>query len=53
MLDNIQNIQYMFIIKIKKVEVKNYYESLTDCSIKALRMLYSMCKNNYKIILTQ
>ena len=27
-------------------EGKHYYESLTACSTKILRMLYSMCKNN-------
>lgn len=31
---------------IKKTEGKHYYESLTACSTKILRMLYSMCKNN-------
>ncbi len=31
---------------IKKAEGKHYYESLTACSTKILRMLYSMCKNN-------
>ena len=30
----------------KKAEGKHYYESLTACSTKVLRMLYSMCKNN-------
>ena len=30
----------------KKAEGKHYYESLTACSTKILRMLYSMCKNN-------
>ena len=31
---------------IKKAEGKHYYESLTACSTKILRMLYTMCKNN-------
>ena len=31
---------------MKKAEGKHYYESLTACSKKILRMLYSMCKNN-------
>lgn len=31
---------------MKKAEGKHYYESLTACSTKILRMLYSMCKNN-------
>lgn len=30
----------------KKAEGKHYYESLTACSTKILRMLYTMCKNN-------
>jgi len=30
----------------KKAEGKHYYECLTACSTKFLRMLYSMCKNN-------
>ena len=30
----------------KKAEGKHYYESLTACSTKILRILYSMCKNN-------
>ncbi len=30
----------------KKAEGKYYYESLTACSTKILRMLYSICKNN-------
>lgn len=30
----------------KKAEGKHFYESLTACSTKVLRMLYSMCKNN-------
>ena len=30
----------------KKAEGKHYYECLTACSTKILRMLYSMCKNN-------
>lgn len=29
----------------KKAEGKHYYESLTACSTKILRMLFSMCKN--------
>ena len=37
--------------KNKKAEGKHYYESLTACSTKILRMLYSMCKNN-KIFLS-
>ena len=31
---------------MKKAEGKHYYESLTACSTKILRMLYAMCKNN-------
>lgn len=31
---------------IEKAEGKHYYESLTACSTKILRMLYTMCKNN-------
>ena len=31
---------------MKKAEGKHYYESLTACSTKILRILYSMCKNN-------
>ena len=34
---------------IKKAEGKHYYESLTACSTKILRMLYSMCKNKGKL----
>src|SRR5574344_312140 len=30
----------------KKAEGKHYYENLTACSTKILRMLYTMCKNN-------
>ncbi len=30
----------------KKAEGKHYYESLTACSTKILRMLYTMCKSN-------
>ena len=30
----------------KKAEGKHYYESLTACSTKILRILYTMCKNN-------
>lgn len=30
----------------KKAEGKHFYESLTACSTKILRMLYSMCKND-------
>ena len=30
----------------KKAEGKHYYERLTACSTKILRMLYTMCKNN-------
>ena len=30
----------------KKAEGKHYYESLTACSTKILRMLYTMCKKN-------
>ena len=36
---------YNYYLK-KKAEGKQYYESLTACSTKILRMLYSMCKNN-------
>ena len=36
---------YNYYLK-KKAEGKHYYESLTACSTKILRMLYSMCKNN-------
>ena len=35
---------------IKKAEGKHYYESLTACSTKILRMLYSMCKNNKRFL---
>ena len=35
---------------IKKAEGKHYYESLTACSTKILRMLYSMCKNNKQFL---
>ena len=31
---------------IENAEGKHYYESLTACSTKILRMLYTMCKNN-------
>ena len=34
----------------KKAEGKHYYESLTACSTKILRMLYSMCKNNKQFL---
>ena len=34
----------------KKAEGKHYYESLTACSTKLLRMLYSMCKNNKQFL---
>lgn len=34
----------------KKSEGKHYYESLTACSTKILRMLYSMCKNNKQFL---
>ena len=34
----------------KKAEGKHYYESLTACSTKILRMLYSMCKNNKRFL---
>ena len=34
----------------KKAEGKHYYESLTTCSTKILRMLYSMCKNNKQFL---
>ena len=35
---------------IKKAEGKHYYESLTACSTKTLRMLYFMCKNNKRFL---
>ena len=35
---------------IKKAEGKHYYESLTACSTKILRMLYTMCKNNKRFL---
>ena len=35
---------------MKKAEGKHYYESLTACSTKILRMLYSMCKNNKQFL---
>ncbi len=35
---------------MKKAEGKHYYESLTACSTKILRMLYSMCKNNKRFL---
>lgn len=35
---------------IKKAEGKHYYESLTACSTKILRILYSMCKNNKQFL---
>ena len=34
----------------KKAEGKHYYECLTACSTKILRMLYSMCKNNKQFL---
>ena len=34
----------------KKAEGKHYYESITACSTKILRMLYSMCKNNKQFL---
>ena len=34
----------------KKAEGKHYYESLTACSTKILRMLYTMCKNNKQFL---
>lgn len=34
----------------KKAEGKHYYKSLTACSTKILRMLYSMCKNNKQFL---
>ena len=34
----------------KKAEGKHYYESLTACSTKILRMLYYMCKNNKQFL---
>lgn len=34
----------------KKAEGKHYYESLTACLTKILRMLYSMCKNNKQFL---
>ena len=34
----------------KKAEGKHYYESLTACSTKILRILYSMCKNNKQFL---
>ena len=36
--------------KKKKAEGKHYYENLTACSTKILRMLYSMCKNNKQFL---
>lgn len=35
---------------IKKAEGKHYYESLTACSTKTLRMLYFMCKNTKRFL---
>ena len=35
---------------MKKAEGKHYYESLTACSTKILRMLYSMCKNKKQFL---
>ena len=35
---------------MKKAEGKHYYENLTACSTKILRMLYSMCKNNKQFL---
>ena len=35
---------------MKKAEGKHYYENLTACSTKILRMLYSMCKNNKRFL---
>ena len=35
---------------MKKSEGKHYYENLTACSTKILRMLYSMCKNNKQFL---
>ncbi len=35
---------------MKKAEGKHYYESLTACSTKILRMLYSMCKSNKQFL---
>lgn len=35
---------------MKKAEGKHYYESLTACSTKILRMLYTMCKNNKQFL---
>lgn len=35
---------------IKKAEGKHYYESLTACSTKILRMLYIMCENNKRFL---
>ena len=40
---------YNYYLK-KKAEGKHYYESLTACSTKILRMLYSMCKNNKRFL---
>ena len=40
---------YNYYLK-KKAEGKHYYESLTACSTKILRMLYSMCKNNKQFL---
>ena len=33
---------------LKKAEDEHYYESLTACSTKILRILYTVCKNNTK-----
>ena len=44
--------QYFYLLQNnnKKAEGKHYYESLTACSTKILRMLYSMCKNNKQFL---
>ena len=37
---------------LRKVDARHdyYYESLTACSTKILRMLYTMCKNNKRFL---
>ena len=44
--------QYFYLLQNnnKKAEGKHYYESLTACSTKILRMLYSICKNNKQFL---
>ena len=44
-----EHLVYNYYLK-KKAEGKHYYESLTACSTKILRMLYSMCKNNKQFL---